>query len=231
MKKARIIAHLLLILVSFFHAAHAVEPIPSDLIDFNSPSGYVIFHRSSNLNALKLLSHFTTQKTNSFCGVASAVMILNAVHNAAPLDQDHLPYHYFTQDNFFSDPVARIKSVEQVQINGLSLTELARILECHGIKTTVHYASDLNLNLFRALLRKTIINQHYIIVNFFRTGLGQEDGGHHSPIAAYDAHTDRFLILDVARYKYPAYWVKTQRLWNAVNTVDGSRSRGVIVSQ
>jgi Phytochelatin synthase len=33
--------------------------------------------------------------------------------------------------------------------------------------------------------------------------IGQEQGGHISPLAAYDAETDRFLILDVSRYKYP----------------------------
>lgn len=222
---------LLLLLVGFLHTAHAVEPLPSDLIDFNSPNGYVMFHRSTDRNALKLLSQFTTQKTNSFCGVASAVMILNAVPKPSPLDQQHSPYHYFNQDNFFSDQVTRIKSPEEVQKYGLSLPELAKIIQCHGLKTTVHYASDLNLTLFRALLRKTIINQHFIIVNYFRTELGQKGGGHYSPIAAYDARTDRFLILDVARYKYPAFWVKTQTLWHAVNTVDASDSRGVIVSK
>jgi hypothetical protein len=38
---------------------------------------------------------------------------------------------------------------------------------------------------------------HYVIVNYLRNGIGQEWGGHISPLAAYDADTDRFLILDV----------------------------------
>ena len=49
----------------------------------------------------------------------------------------------------------------------------------------------------------------YVIVNYLRRTLGQERGGHISPLAAYDADADRFLILDVSRYKYPPVWVKT----------------------
>jgi hypothetical protein len=35
-----------------------------------------------------------------------------------------------------------------------------------------------------------------VIVNYLRNAIGQEWGGHISPLAAYDADTDRFLILD-----------------------------------
>ena len=41
---------------------------------------------------------------------------------------------------------------------------------------------------------------------------------------------DRFLILDVAAYKYPPTWVKTKELWNGINSLDqtSNRSRGLI---
>ena len=32
----------------------------------------------------------------------------------------------------------------------------------------------------------------------------------HSPLGAYDEKADRFLILDVARYKYPPVWVTAE---------------------
>ena len=50
---------------------------------------------------------------------------------------------------------------------------------------------------------------HFVIVNYLRKALGEQTGGHISPLAAYDGKADRFLILDVARYKYPPVWVKT----------------------
>ena len=219
-----------LLLALFAHPAHSVEPIAKDLIGFNSKNGEIIFQRSLNHNELKLLAHFTTQKTGTYCGIASAVMILNAAEIPAPFDAQHPPYHYFNQDDFFNAPVTQIITLEKIQKTGIPLKELAEVLQTYGLKTEVYYASNLNLELFRSLLLKAISNQHFIIVNFLRTSLGQEGGGHHSPVAAYDTITDRFLILDVARYKYPAYWIKTAKLWNAVNTKDETRSRGFIVS-
>ncbi|MBP6917302.1 MAG: phytochelatin synthase family protein [Legionellaceae bacterium] len=209
---------------------HSVEPIAKDLIGFNSKHGKIIFQRSLNHNELKLLAHFTTQKTGTYCGIASAVMILNAAETPAPFDSQHPPYHYFNQDDFFNAPVTQIITLEKIQKAGIPLKELAEVIQDYGLKTQVYYASDLNLELFRSLLRKAISNQHFIIVNFLRTSLGQEGSGHHSPVAAYDTITDRFLILDVARYKYPAYWVKAANLWNAVNTKDKTRYRGFLVS-
>lgn len=60
----------------------------------------------------------------------------------------------------------------------------------------------------------------------------QQKGGHISPLAAYDRETDRFMILDVARYKYPPVWVKTEDLFAAMNTPDSdndNRSRGYVL--
>jgi hypothetical protein len=40
-----------------------------------------------------------------------------------------------------------------------------------------------------------------VLVNFVRQAIGQECEGHVSPLAAYDAYTDRSLVLDVSRCK------------------------------
>ena len=71
-----------------------------------------------------------------------------------------------------------------------------------------------------------------MLVNYLRKAIGQETGGHISPLAAYDAKSDRFLILDVARYKYPPVWVKASDLFDAMNTTDASnenRTRGYVL--
>ena len=62
--------------------------------------------------------------------------------------------------------------------------------------------------------------------------MGQEKGGHISPLAAYNSKADRFLILDVARYKYPPVWVSTSDLFAAMNTTDSdndNKTRGFVV--
>ena len=45
-------------------------------------------------------------------------------------------------------------------------------------------------------------------------------GGHFSPIGGYHAATDSALVLDVARFKYPPYWVAVPHLWQASLAVD-----------
>ena len=85
--------------------------------------------------------------------------------------------------------------------------------------------------------RKTAIavlddDDHFILVNYLRKAIGQEAGGHISPLAAYDADTDRFLILDVSRYKYPPVWVEAAALFGAMNTPDSDnddKTRGYVV--
>ena len=61
-----------------------------------------------------------------------------------------------------------------------------------------------------------------VLVDDLRAAIGQEKGGHISPVAAYDADTDRFLILDVSRYKYPPIWVEAADLFAAMNTTDST---------
>jgi hypothetical protein len=39
-----------------------------------------------------------------------------------------------------------------------------------------------------------------------------------SPLAAYEAKADLFIILDVARYEYPPVWVTTTDIFDAMNT-------------
>lgn len=71
----------------------------------------------------------------------------------------------------------------------------------------------------------------YIIVNYQRSVLGQSKSGHISPLAAYHEQSDRFLIEDVASYKYPPVWVSTENLWKAMNTTDSisQKTRGYLV--
>ena len=77
------------------------------------------------------------------------------------------------------------------------------------------------------------IEDHYVIVNYLRRAIGQERGGHISPLAAYDADTDRFLILDVSRYKYPPVWVGAVELFAAMNTIadrdSDNKTRGYVL--
>jgi uncharacterized protein YqkB len=220
-------AKLLLVFTLALGSACAVEPLPENLIQLDSKQGTVMLKESANQDTVKMLAHFTTQDTVTYCGVASAVMVLNSIGIVAPVDPAYAPYTYFTQDNFFNDNMT-IKP-ENVKQNGMTLSEMAQAISTYGVKATAYPANELTQDEFKKMATKALSHGEFVTVNFLRTALQEVGGGHHSPLAAYDKKTDSFLLLDVARYKYPAYWVKTEDLWNAINTMDGANSRGFIV--
>jgi hypothetical protein len=212
-----------------FNTANAVEPLPDNLISLSAKSGMGLLKRDLSENTLKLLDQFTTQESVTYCGVASAVMVLNAININPPVATKYQPYRYYTQEDFFTEKVQKIISQYEVAKAGITLAQLGQIIETFGLKTKTYYANELNERSFRKILKMALANQQFVIVNFLRTGLHEKGGGHHSPLAAYDERTDRFLLLDVARYKYPAIWVSTTDLWNAVYTLDGQTYRGFVV--
>lgn len=64
-----------------------------------------------------------------------------------------------------------------------------------------------------------------VIASYSRAVLGQTGSGHFSPIGAYDDSTDSVLILDTARFKYPAHWVNTELLFHSMTEVDESTGK------
>ena len=107
------------------------------------------------------------------------------------------------------------------------------LLALHPLKIEVRHAGDTTLEEFRVSAAKYLATEnHFVLVNYLRMAIGQERGGHISPLATYDAKGDRFLILDVARYKYPPVWVGAAELFDAMNTRDAdnqSRTRGFVL--
>ena len=97
----------------------------------------------------------------------------------------------------------------------------------------MHHAADSSLDEFRKLASGYLGKpDHFVVINYLRKVIGQERGGHISPLAAYDSKADRFLILDVARYKYPPVWVTASDLFDAMNTQDAdndNKTRGYVL--
>jgi len=80
----------------------------------------------------------------------------------------------------------------------------------------------------------TASSSSVMIASFDRQVLGQTGGGHFSPVAAYDEDTDSALVLDVARFKYPPFWVALPLLWKAMATStepSSGRPRGYALVQ
>ena len=199
-------------------------PLPDGLIAIESSTGQELLAESRFIaDYERLTKNFVSQFRRAFCGVASSVVVLNALRSSGPR---------LTQSTFFTDSASRVRGPLRVTLAGMSLAQLGDLLRAHGLEATLFYSSDTNVDAFRSIAKENLkTSGDFLLVNYQRAKLGQGETGHISPLAAYNAETDRLLILDVAAYKYPPIWVSTEALWNAMNTMDSSsdRTRGFIV--
>jgi len=219
-------------------ALSSVRPaVAADLIYADQqPQAVQLFESAkAKIQVWTLARYFESERIDTFCSIASAAMVLNALGVPAPVSRLTYPYNIFEQDNFFTAAVLAIQPVHSVAGKGVTLDQLASMVKTFGVTVDVYHADKQSADQFRELAATALEStDHYIIVNFSRESLGQIGGGHFSPLAVYDRNSDRFLIMDVARYKYPPAWVKTEDLWNAMNTddTDAKAKRGfVIMSQ
>ncbi len=209
-------------------------PLPPSLVDGASDAGAALLVESEAREAyFPLAANFLTQKNQAFCGVASMVMILNALRVPAPEVPEYLPYRTFTQDNVLNASTEAIVPQATILQKGMTLDQLGAVFAVQPVAVTVRHAADSSLDSFRTEARGALSTRgQFVVVNYLRKAMGQQTGGHFSPLAAYDAETDRFLILDVARYKYPPVWVTASDLFAAMNTPDsdnGGRTRGYLL--
>jgi len=112
---------------------------------------------------------------------------------------------------------------------GLTLDELADLAR-KKVTAKVTVLRDLDREGFRAQLRRANDPSARYVVNFARGPLFGHGGGHHSPIAGYLAEDDLVLVLDV-NAKYKPWLVPSDRLYDAMNTIDRSvgRKRGLLL--
>lgn len=217
------------------HESVAPRIIADDqsLVLLTSQTGEELLARNTrDADLMPLLTHFESQRNRAYCGVASSVIVFNALGLAAPETPALGPFRYHTQETLIGDPVtATAIDPEQVNTRGMTLDQLGAILRAHSLEATVIHGADIELDAFRARIRDDVERPgDFVLVNYFRPAVGQEGGGHISPIAAYDEGTDRALVLDVAQYRYPPVWVKTEMLWSATRTIDSDSNltRGIV---
>ena len=180
----------------------------------------------------QLVPAFAVQITQSYCSVASAVTVLNAMPINKPVDPAYAPYAYFTQSNFFTPEVAKIISPQTVLAIGMTREEMAATLSRHGVTARSIAGDTFDDRSLRALLQKALGEDgQFVLANYLRANLGQVGGGHWSVLAAYDALSDSVLILDVAKYKYPPVWVGISTLRQAIATIDttSNKPRGLVI--
>jgi hypothetical protein len=175
-----------------------------------------------------LAEQFLTQSDPPSCGPATIAMVLNSLM-VDPQKVWKAPWRWYAED--------MLRSCSPIDLsNGVTMQEFERLATCNYLNVETHYAEDAlwGLHEFRREIRRMSCDTSgslRIVASFSRASLDQTGSGHYSPIGAYHEETDSVLILDVARFKYPPYWVSLQRLWTAMAEFDPmtSKPRGFFV--
>lgn len=204
--------------------------LPAHLIDFSSEEGRRLLRSSLDAGTAEsffaLIANFHTQAEPSWCGLGTLVTVLNALE-IDPHRTWKGPWRWFREELLDC-----CTSLEDATEHGLVLSELASIARCNGANVQATFADESSQTAFRTALEHAVRSRdEALVVGYSRAVLGQTGVGHYSPVAAWDAVSDRALVLDVARFKYPPHWVPVSELWEAMLPVDeaSGRSRGWMV--
>jgi hypothetical protein len=206
-------------------------PLPENLIALGGEEGHALLAEAdARASLVPLMMHFTTQRSPVSCGPATMAMLLNALGLPRPPVARVPGRRMFDQDNVFSPEVEAVVTRRHVERKGMSLRQFGGALGAHAIDVDVRHAEHSTLEAFReAAVACPGRTGRFVIANYERSILGQERCGHISPLGAYHAASDRFLVLDVARYRYPPVWVRASELFAAMNTRPVDMTRGYVL--
>jgi len=211
------------------------KPLPEGQAPFSSEKGRRLFQEAMLRGHMEgyfyLAEQFQSQDEPAFCGLATLAMVMNALR-IDPMRAWKGSWRWFTEHNLGCSCIAPATVQEQ----GLTFDVFANLASCNGASVFVCRAPenpmdekelDSFANLFRATVRAALggSEREFLVASYSRQSLGQTGGGHFSPIGGYHEESDSVLIMDVARFKYPAHWVPLKELVHAMFCVDPDTGR------
>jgi hypothetical protein len=233
------------------------------IVEWNSPEGRSMLQRSAHKEAFFRLAHNYQPQINPFyCSVASMVTALNTLRlHRGKVPSQHgfefempdgtpITYRLYSQLTLLNDATEQIKKkvhiapsllpkgtpIDEESLNpGLDLHEVSAMLESHGAKSHLYYASLPPVHGLPKFCEsmKLMLNDpsKVMIANFDGKTLGASTGGHYSLIGAYDAESDSVLVLDTAGHRNPWFWVPAKHLYFAMHTKPpkGNFYRGYLI--
>lgn len=228
----------------------------SALLEFASDAGMARLARArAKADFAALANQFEPQSNALFCGPTTAAIVLNALHARQPdLPRDRsrlrpddplppgadirLPRH--TQESVIdrgAKPRARVLGGESGDTGtprrdpGYQLRQLDEMLRANGADTQLMVVDDAMPDAaIRDTLRRNLEQANdYVVVNYLRSAAGQPGGGHISPIGAYDAVSDSFLVMDVNPAAYGWVWMPASALIRGMRRFDTHENRGYIL--
>jgi len=231
--------------------------VAQGLVAFASDEGLARLARSpAKVDFPALANQFEAQTNTMFCGPTTAAIVLNAVRARSPdLPRDRGRLHAddlrnisgdfdpviprYTQDNVITKgPKTRAQVMgepmtingKQVRDFGYQLRQLDELFKANALRTRLVIVDDkkseqaIRTDLVENLKRRG----DYVVVNYWREAVGQQGGGHISPLGAYDPESDSFLVLDVNPASAGWVWMPATTLVKGMRTFDRVENRGYI---
>lgn len=234
--------------------------VVQSLIAFDSDEGLARLARAvAKADFPALANQFEAQSNAAFCGPTTAAIVLNALRGRnADLPRDrsrlraedlqHISGAFdpslprYTQDNVITrGPKTRAQVLgEPVLMGGTPIKDFGyqtrqfdELLRAHELQTRLVIANDKvsDEEIRRDLVENLKRRGDYAIVTYSRRAVGQQGGGHISPLAAYDAESDSFLVLDVNPVSAGWVWMPSAILIKGMRSFDTLENRGYVLTE
>ena len=241
------------------HAAEGAERSAAMLVEWSSGESVERLSRSSHkADFFPLSNHFISQDNSIFCGPVSSAIVLNALRlgkqgelpkDRSSIAEDEMAWLWQDADPFYGKYTPNNVLTERTKTRlevlgkpilidgeakrdyGLQLHQLAQVLRSHGLEVVtrvVDPGADASA-IRREIVANLAAGEDFVLVNYARKALGQPGGGHISPLGAYDAPSDSFLVMDVNPNRAPWVWVGADALIAAMRTFDTVENRGYLL--
>jgi len=211
------------------------RPLPAPAVPFSSREGLAKFADALNEGTLgtyfALAEQFHTQAEPSFCGLASLVMVLNALA-VDPRRQWKGVWRWYDEAQLDCCESLDVVKQRGVNLDKVACTARCNFLDCdlvrgptthdenNGTSSQTNFAAQFRDVVTRVSRQPPDAPTELVIVSYSRKPLNQTGDGHFSPIAGYHAASDSVLVLDTARFKYAPHWVSVAALADAMARVD-----------
>ncbi|KAI9330193.1 Phytochelatin synthase-domain-containing protein, partial [Obelidium mucronatum] len=211
--------------------------LPPILTSFNSSEGKKLFKESLAKGTAEAFLHLSGnlahQSEPAFCGLGSLAIVLNALE----IDPNR-PWKgaWRWYDETLLDCCSPLETIKQ---KGITFDEFASLAKCNGLSLVAMRVlpdenemgggggGSGNASTFKTLEASgTATSAATMVVSFSRKVLHQTGDGHFSPIGAFHEESGMVLVLDVARFKYPSYFVHVDVLYDAMKPLDKVTGKG-----
>lgn len=218
------------------------DQFSSDAIPLRSQEGVDLLKHCAPAHLTTLpavISHFEAPDSIFEAGIASATMVVNALGlSTQPILEQYrhdygskvVEFPYYTT----REVIAQVDiPEEEIHAVGTTLDQLDALLKRCGTQSQAVHVDQATPDAVKAFRRAALASLQsrgsHTLVNFE----GLDGRGYHSPIAAYDHNTDRFLVYNVLPPKPQPVWMSTDSLVESMATQDpvSGLNRGYVMAR